>query len=71
MNDTVIISQKRLTGNPWRQQECEWVLRWEKQIADLNSSNTILLYDWLLTQRSEYESAQLEEKTLEDDNSST
>jgi hypothetical protein len=59
-----VVSNKRLTGNPWRQLECEWVLRWERSLSDLPDSFTLNLQDWLLTHKRSIEvRAPEEEKT--------
>jgi hypothetical protein len=58
-----VISNKRLTGNPWRQRELELVLKWERKLSDLSDKQVISLSNWL-TSRKKIREAANEEETL-------
>jgi len=47
----VVISQKGMTSNPWFQDECEWVLRWENNLCSLTSTQRDVVHQFLLTHR--------------------
>jgi hypothetical protein len=59
-----VVSNKRLTGNPWRQRELEMVLKWERKLSDLSDSQVINLHHFVLSHKIKMDVQITEEEPL-------
>jgi hypothetical protein len=59
-----VVSNKILTGNPWRQRELEMVLKWERKLSDLSDSQVINLHHFVLSHKIKMDVQITEEEPL-------